>query len=91
MKKRECVLDNKFIVSYNPELLLKFRCHINVEYTCQTSSIKYLFKYVHKGNDRITTTLYNTGDLLEATQVVEKIRNYYGCRYILGCEAVWFI
>ncbi|XP_016168371.1 uncharacterized protein LOC107610905 [Arachis ipaensis] len=45
VKKRKCVLDNKFIVPYNPELLLKFGCHINVEYTCQTSSIKYLFKY----------------------------------------------
>ncbi|XP_016206186.1 uncharacterized protein LOC107646515 [Arachis ipaensis] len=72
VKKRECVLDNKFIVSYNPELLLKFRCHINVEYTCQTSSIKYLFKYVHKDNDRVTATLYNAGDLSEATQVVDE-------------------
>ncbi|XP_016185345.1 uncharacterized protein LOC107626977 [Arachis ipaensis] len=82
VKKRECVLDNKLIVPYNPELLLKFGCHINVEYTCQTSSIKYLFKYIHKGNDRVTATLYNAGDPSEATQVVDKIRNYYGCRYI---------
>ncbi|XP_072056304.1 uncharacterized protein [Arachis hypogaea] len=52
VKKKECVLDNKFIVPYNLELLLKFGYHINVKYTCQTSSIKYLFKYVHKGNDR---------------------------------------
>ncbi|XP_072078142.1 uncharacterized protein [Arachis hypogaea] len=89
MKKRECVLDNKFIVPYNPELLLKFGCHINVEYTCQTSSIKYLFKYVHKGNDCVTATLYNAGDLSKATQVVDEIRNYYNCRYISACEAVW--
>ncbi|XP_072081040.1 uncharacterized protein [Arachis hypogaea] len=89
VKKRECVLDNKFIVPYNPELLLKFGCHINVEYTCQTSSIKYLFKYVQKGNDHVTVTLYNTGDPSEATQVVEEIRNYYDCRYISACEAVW--
>ncbi|XP_072088230.1 uncharacterized protein [Arachis hypogaea] len=80
VKKRECVLDNKFIVPYNPELLLKFGCHINVEYTCQTSSIKYLFKYVHKGNDRVTAPLYNAGDPSEATQVVDEIRNYYDCR-----------
>ncbi|XP_072066969.1 uncharacterized protein [Arachis hypogaea] len=88
VKKRECVLDNKFIVLYNPELLLKFRCHINVEYTCQTSSIKYLFKYVYKGNDRVTTTLYNAGDSSKATQVVDEIRNYYDCRCISACEAV---
>nr|XP_025625385.1 uncharacterized protein LOC112717618 [Arachis hypogaea] len=89
VKKRECVLDNKFIVPYNPELLLKFGCHINVEYTCQTSSIKYLFKYVYKGNDRVTATLYNAGDPSEATQVVDEIRNYYDCRYISACKAVW--
>ncbi|XP_072076490.1 uncharacterized protein [Arachis hypogaea] len=89
VKKRECVLDNKFIVLYNLELLLKFGCHINVEYTFQTSSIKYLFKYVHKGNDRVTATLYNAGDPSEATQVVDEIRNYYDCRYISACEAVW--
>ncbi|XP_072087855.1 uncharacterized protein [Arachis hypogaea] len=80
VKKRECALDNKFTVSYNAELLLKFGCHINVEYTCQISSIKYLFKYVHKDNDRVTATLYNAGDPSEATQVVDEIRNYYDSR-----------
>ncbi|XP_057746826.1 uncharacterized protein LOC130966082 [Arachis stenosperma] len=91
VKKREYVLDNKFIVPYNPKLLLKFGCHINVEYTYQTSSIKYLFKYVHKGNDCVTATLYNASDPSEATQVVDKIRNYYDCRYISACEAVWHL
>ncbi|XP_072087119.1 uncharacterized protein [Arachis hypogaea] len=91
VKKKECILNNKFIIAYNPELLLNFGCHINVKYTCQKSSIKYLFKYVHKGNDHTTTTLYNTSDPSEATQVVDKIRNYYDCRYISACEAVWFI
>ncbi|XP_072078134.1 uncharacterized protein [Arachis hypogaea] len=67
VKKKECVLESKFIVPYNPELLLKFGCHINVEYTCQTGSIKHLFKYIHKGNDRVTATLYNAGDPSEAT------------------------
>ncbi|XP_072094162.1 uncharacterized protein [Arachis hypogaea] len=44
--KKNITLDNSYIVSYNPSLLLKCSCHINVEYTCQTSAIKYLFKYV---------------------------------------------
>ena len=33
--KRNCILNNSFIVLYNPTLLLKYGCHINVEYTCQ--------------------------------------------------------
>ncbi|XP_025607776.1 uncharacterized protein [Arachis hypogaea] len=34
-------------------------------------------------------TLYNAGDPSKATQVVDEIRNYYDCRYISACEAVW--
>ena len=34
IKKRNYVLDNCYIVPYNPKLLLKYDCHINVEYTC---------------------------------------------------------
>ncbi|XP_072064332.1 uncharacterized protein [Arachis hypogaea] len=49
IRKKNVDLDNRFIVPYNATLLLKYGCHINVEYTCQTSAIKYLFKYVHKG------------------------------------------
>ncbi|XP_072054953.1 uncharacterized protein [Arachis hypogaea] len=56
--KRNVNLNNRFIVPYNATLLLKYGCHINVEYTCQTSAIKYLFKYIHKGNDRVTASFF---------------------------------
>ncbi|KAL4287547.1 hypothetical protein AHAS_Ahas19G0197100 [Arachis hypogaea] len=49
MCKKNVDIDNRFIVPYNVTLLVKYGCHINVEYTFQTSAIKYLFKYVHKG------------------------------------------
>ncbi|XP_057756276.1 uncharacterized protein LOC130975502 [Arachis stenosperma] len=89
-KKNE-ILDNSYIVPYNPDLLLKYGCHINVEHTCQTSSIKYLFKYVHKGNDRVTASFYQTSADGSSQQVVDEIRNYYDCRYISACEAAWQI
>lgn len=82
IQKKKCLIDNTFIVPYNSKLLLKFGCHINVEYTCQTSSIKYLFKYVHKGNDRVTASLLNHDS-------VDEIQSYYDCRYISACEATW--
>ncbi|XP_052113810.1 uncharacterized protein LOC107474714 [Arachis duranensis] len=62
IRKKNVILDNSYIVPYNPSLLLKYGCHINVEHTCQTSAIKYLFKYVHKGNDRVTTFFYQTSE-----------------------------
>ena len=46
---KELHLGNNWIVPYNPYLLLKYKCHINVEVCTTTASIKYIFKYVLKG------------------------------------------
>ncbi|XP_016185397.1 uncharacterized protein LOC107627031 [Arachis ipaensis] len=89
-RKRNVDVDNRFIVSYNATLLLKYGCHINVEYTCQTSAIKYLFKYVHKGNDRVSTSFFRSHDSADSVVTVDEIQNYYDCRYISACENVLY-
>ncbi|XP_072087101.1 uncharacterized protein [Arachis hypogaea] len=63
------------IVPYNATLLLKYGCHINVEYTCQTSAIKYLFKYVHKGNDRVTASFFRPHDSADSFKIQFKEPN----------------
>ena len=45
------VADNRFVVPYNPYLLLKFNSYINVEVCSTVQCIKYLFKYCYKGHD----------------------------------------
>ncbi len=50
-QKRKLVT-NRLIVPYNPGLLLKYNCHINVEVCSTVKSVKYLYKYVYKGGDR---------------------------------------
>nr|XP_025606674.1 uncharacterized protein LOC112697631 [Arachis hypogaea] len=87
--KRNVNLDNRFVVPYNATLLLKYGCHINVEYTCQTSTIKYLFKYVHKDNDCVTASFFRSHDSAGSDVTVDEIQNYYDCRYISACEASW--
>ncbi|GJZ07058.1 DNA helicase [Tanacetum coccineum] len=51
--KGESRLDNCNVVPYNRRLSLAFHAHINVEYCGWSMLIKYLFKYISKGPDRI--------------------------------------
>ncbi|XP_054782778.1 uncharacterized protein LOC129290098 [Prosopis cineraria] len=75
-------LDNRFVVPYNSVLLTMFQAHINVEKCNHSTSIKYLFKYISKGNDRVVATIYDNSD---------EIQQYYNCRYISACEGSWRI
>ena len=46
------VIDNRWVIPYNPYLSKRFNCHINVECCASPKAAKYLYKYVTKGNDR---------------------------------------
>ena len=45
---------NQYVVSYYPQLLLLFDCHLNFEISVGLGTIKYLSKYIYKGPDRAT-------------------------------------
>ncbi|XP_019166702.1 PREDICTED: uncharacterized protein LOC109162455 [Ipomoea nil] len=87
--KNGIVLDNRYVVPHNRHLLLKYKAHINVEWCNQSRSIKYLFKYVNKGHDRVTTEFYKTSNDSDVGKSVDEINMYDDCRYISPCEAVW--
>ena len=62
VQKKQYDLDNRWVVPYNPYLLLKFGGHINVEVCSSLMSVKYLYKYILKGNDTATLQIVTSDD-----------------------------
>ncbi|KAL7142072.1 hypothetical protein ABFS83_08G098100 [Erythranthe nasuta] len=87
--KKKTYLDNGFVVPYNRALLKKYRAHINVELCNQNKSIKYLFKYVNKGHDRVMAAFYQSNNPGATPESRDEIKMYYDCRYLSACEAAW--
>ncbi|XP_071703909.1 uncharacterized protein [Rutidosis leptorrhynchoides] len=75
----------KTVIQFTEEGMMeeRYQAHLNVEWCNQVASISYLFKYINKGNDRITAQLCNAE--------TDEIQEYYDCRYVSSCEAVWRI
>lgn len=87
VKKGDIKLDNRFVIPYNRDLLLKFQAHINVEWCNKSKAIKYLFKYLHKGPDRATMVIeenvsINTRTKSTEIREIDEIKTYLDCRYI---------
>jgi hypothetical protein len=49
--KNGSTFNNLHIVPYKKFLSLMFECHINVEIPVNTTAVKYIYKYITKGND----------------------------------------
>ena len=60
VNKNDPCLDNRYVVPYNRNLLVQFDAHLNVETCNYSKSVKYLFKYVHKGCARETSIIEST-------------------------------
>ncbi|GJZ67944.1 DNA helicase [Tanacetum coccineum] len=92
--KGESKLDNCDVVPYNRALCLAFEAHINVEYCGWSMLIKYLFKYISKGPDRILAKISNSDESTTATgnrPHIDEIHDYVDGRFICPYEACWRI
>ena len=89
---RNVVVDNRWIVPYNPYLLMKYDCHLNVEVCNSVAAVKYLYKYVYKGHDRVMVEfkdISNNGT--DEPEQHDEISNYLDARYVSASESCWRI
>ncbi|KAF1877767.1 hypothetical protein Lal_00038076 [Lupinus albus] len=91
VEKNGISLDNRYVVPYNPHLLMKYQAHINMEWCNQSTSIKYLFKYINKGYDRITAVIESSPNGVHNQANLDEVKQYLDCRYVSPSEACWRI
>ncbi|GFW47946.1 hypothetical protein TNCV_2401331 [Trichonephila clavipes] len=77
--------DNSWVVPYSPILGKLFNAHINVEACNSVCAIKYICKYINKGNDQAIFNLRNEG----VVQALNEIQTYQAGRYVNSNEAEW--
>ncbi|XP_016462003.2 uncharacterized protein LOC107785255 [Nicotiana tabacum] len=82
-------MNTQWVVPYNPYLLTRYNCHINVESCSGVKAIKYLYKYIYKykGHDRYD--VYVESD--DGEKVVDEIQNFQDARWMSPPEALWRI
>ncbi|WVZ97846.1 hypothetical protein U9M48_043355, partial [Paspalum notatum var. saurae] len=82
------VLDNRWVIPYNPYLLRLFNCHINVEACGSIKVVKYIFKYIYNGHDRASVAV-SKGN--KSNGNVDEIKEYRDARWVTPPEALWRI
>ncbi|XP_016192445.1 uncharacterized protein LOC107633319 [Arachis ipaensis] len=88
-EKKGVHMDNNNVVPYNAYLLMSYQAHVNVKYCNKSNAIKYLFKYVNKRSKQGSNWSYKGTFNGEDAQVIDEIKQFYDCRYLSACEAVW--
>ncbi|XP_065215463.1 uncharacterized protein LOC135842058 [Planococcus citri] len=75
------LMDNRWVVPYNPYLSVRYDAHINVEVCASIKSVKYLFKYVYKG--------YDCAAFSVTSKESDEVKAYLDTRYVSPPEAIW--
>ena len=74
------------MIPYNPILLMRYNCHINVEICCSIKFAKYLYKYIYiKGMIEHLSLLSLR---IMGKKVINEIKQYRDSRMITAIEAV---
>ncbi|XP_074326961.1 uncharacterized protein LOC141664901 [Apium graveolens] len=99
VKKKGIDLDNRYVVPYNRDLLIRFQCHTILEICNSSRSLKYLLKYCLKGHDTATMCLRKktnnkkgcTTTITPEKRPLDEVKQYLDGRYVCASEASWRI
>ncbi|MBW0491242.1 hypothetical protein O181_030957 [Austropuccinia psidii MF-1] len=73
------IYTNQGVIPYNKYLSLRYQCHVNVEIPYGIKALKYLYKYICKGEDKSALNL----------EVDDETTSFVNGRYIGPSGATW--
>jgi hypothetical protein len=84
---RNSKLDNRWVIPFNPSLLMLYNCHINVEICSNIKAVKYMYKYVYKGPNGASYSVdkSDSGDKV----VIDRIKRFRDARCVTPPEAAY--
>jgi len=77
--------DDLKVVSYNPDLLLDWQGHVNVECSVTSRSVLYLYRYLYKGKKQSKATVTVRDEDIKGDEIKLHIRG----RYLCAMDAMW--
>ncbi|KMQ86042.1 hypothetical protein RF55_15093 [Lasius niger] len=80
-------IDNRWMVPYLPYLIMKYDRHTNLEIDSSVKSVKYLYKYIHKGFDCAAIEVQARDGTRLIT--IDEVNSFLDARYISAPEAMW--
>jgi hypothetical protein len=83
------MLDNRWVIPFNPSLLMLYNCHINVEICSSIKVVKYLYKYIYKGPDGASHSVdkSDNGDKV----VIDESKRLRDARCVSPPEAAYWL
>jgi hypothetical protein len=84
---RNAKLDNRWVIPFNPSLLMLYNCRINVQICSSIKAVKYLYKYIYKDPDGASYSVdkSDNGDKV----VIDEIKQFRDARCVTPPEAAY--
>lgn len=84
-KYRRLTKDDLHVVTYNPQILMDFKGHVNVEFAGSSHCVLYLFKYLYKGRNKVSAVAKKRSD----EKTLDSIDLFIRGNYLCSMDACW--
>lgn len=79
------MVNDSCVVFFSPNQIYKYYVHINVEFCINSLTIKYILKYISKGEDMYMATIAGQAPLADVFHNCSDVANNKVSQHLHGC------